>query len=379
MDRIPLVNLKRLHDRLGGELQTAIEGVLKRGDFILGSEVEAFEREFAAYCDAEHCVGVASGLDALVLALKGCGVGPGDEVITAANSFIATALAIHHAEATPVLVDHDPGTHNLDPRRIAAAITKRTKAIIPVHLYGQPADMDAIHAMAGEHGLTVIEDAAQAHGATYRGRRCGSLARAAAFSFYPGKNLGALGDGGAVVTDDDELADWLRAARNYGAKEKYRHTIAGWNSRLDTVQAAVLRVKLRNLDAMNARRREAAELYRSLLAGAGAMLPSDLLHVESVHHLFVIRVKGRDELLKHLHDRGIGAGVHYPVPIHRQVAMGRRCVVPYSMPCADAFCDEIISLPLCSEITDSEIRKVAGEVARFVGARSESARASHVR
>ncbi len=359
---IPLVNLQRQHEELGDELRDAIDRVIERGDFILGSEVESFEEEFAAYCEVKHCVAVASGLDALTLTMKGLGIGPGDEVITAGNTFVATALAIKQAGAIPVLVDHDPDTYNLDPRRLPAAITSRTKAIVPVHLYGQPADMDAIRMIADEHGLFVIEDACQAHGARYKGRRCGSLGSAAAFSFYPGKNLGAMGDGGAVVTDDDELAEWLRAARNYGSTVKNRHTIRGVNSRLDTMQAAVLRVKLRYLDAWNATRRWLAAQYGELLAESEVILPGEREDVEHVYHLFVIRTRHRDALLTQLHERGIGAGIHYPTPIHRQVAFGRGCITQDPLANTDTFCDELLSLPMCPFLTLDNVETAAGEV-----------------
>ena len=363
---IPLVNLKRQHDTLYREIRTAINKAIAAGDFILGSEVQAFEAEFAAYCEAKHCIGVGSGLDALTLTMKGLDVGPGDEVITTANTFIATALAIHHTGATPVLVDHDPATYNLDPRRIAAAITSRTKAILPVHLYGQPADMDLIQTIADEHGLLVIEDAAQAHGARYKGRRCGHLGRAACFSFYPGKNLGGFGDGGAIVTDDDEFADWIRAARNYGSTVKHQHTVAGFNSRLDNIQAAVLRVKLRYLDDWNSRRRQLAARYRELLAGTNLILPTERNDVDHVYHLFVVRCQQRDALLQHLNKKGIGAGLHYPIPIHRQVGMSARCLVPRPLVYSDRFCDQLLSLPICPYLSDSEIETVAAEVTDFI-------------
>jgi len=360
---IPLVNIRAQHEDLQDEISAALHDVLERGDFILGTEVTSFENEFAAFCGAKHCVGVGSGLDALTLTLVGLGIGRGDEVITVANTFVATALAIHHAGATVVLVDHDPATHTLDPRKLSAAITSRTKAILPVHLYGQPADMDTISTIAREHGLIVIEDAAQAHGACYKGRRCGTLGRAAAFSFYPGKNLGAMGDAGAVVTDDDQLADWLRTARNYGSRVKYRHTIRGYNSRLDTLQAAVLRVKLRYLDAWNHARRRLAGRYTEALAETPVVLPVTSPDVEHVFHLFVIRCGDRDALLAHLHARGIQAGIHYPLPIHRQVAFGRGCVVPRPLTHAAQFGDELLSLPICPYLSDTSLDEIV-EVVR---------------
>lgn len=356
--KIPLVNLKRQHDALATEIRAAMDRVVETGDFILGREVTAFENEFAAYCGAKHCVGVGNGLDALTIALKAVGVGPGGEVITVANTFVATALAIHHAGATPVLVDHDPETYNLDPRRLSAAITQRTKAILPVHLFGQPADMDAINAIADEHGLTVIEDACQAHGSRYKGRRAGTLGRVAAFSFYPGKNLGALGDAGAIVTDDDALADGIRAVRNYGSRVKYHHTVRGFNSRLDSLQAAVLRVKLRHLDAWNETRRQRAAQYRELLAETDLVLPAVSDDVEHVFHLFAVECHDRDTVLQTLRDQGIDAGIHYPIPIHLQPAFGEHCIIPRPLPEAERSSQEILSLPLCPFITESEVDTV---------------------
>ena len=360
---IPLVNLQQQHDELYDEVRNAIDRVIDRSDFILGSEVEAFEEEFAAYCEAKHCIGVGSGLDALTLAMRGLGIGQSDEVITPANTFVATALAIKQTGATPVLVDHDPDTYNLDPRRLSAAITPRTKAILPVHLYGHPADMDPIQTIANEHSLLVIEDACQAHGARYKGRRCGSMGRAAAFSFYPGKNLGAMGDGGAVVTDDDSLAEWIRAARNYGSTVKHRHAIRGVNSRLDNIQAAVLRVKLRYLDEWNQTRRWLASEYCKLLGGSDVILPTERDDVEHVYHLFVIRHLERDGLLEHLLRRGVKAAIHYPVPIHRQVALGRACLVPSPVTYTDTFCDQLLSLPMCPYLALGDVESVAHEVA----------------
>jgi dTDP-4-amino-4,6-dideoxygalactose transaminase len=367
MTTIPLVNLSRAHDELAEEIRGALDGVVRKSDFVLGAEVEAFEREFAAYCGAAHCVGVASGLDALSLSLAGLGIGPGDEVVTVANTFAATALAIERVGAAPVLVDPDPGTYNLDPRRLTAAITRRTKAILPVHLYGAPAEMDSIQAIADEHGLLIIEDACQAHGAKYRGRRCGSMGRAAAFSFYPSKNLGAWGDGGAVTTNDEDLADWMRTARNYGSPKKYHHEFAGWNSRLDGLQAAVLRVKLRHLDPWNDRRRQTASLYRQLLRDADLVLPVESTDCEHVYHLFVVRVRCRDEVLIRLQQRGIGAGIHYPLPIHAQNAFRRNARIPRSLEQAERACQEILSLPICPFTSDSEIEAVAEAVRETLG------------
>ncbi len=359
---VPLVDLRTQHEELHDEMHEAIQSVIDRADFILGTEVGAFEKEFAEFCGAKHCIGVGSGLDALTLTMSGLGIGTDDEVITTANTFIATALAIKHTGATPVFVDHDPDTYALDPRNLSAAITSRTKAIVPVHLYGHPADMDAIRTVADEHGLIVVEDAAQAHGASYKGRRCGCLGQAAAFSFYPGKNLGAIGDAGAVVTNDDNLAHWLRAARNYGSAAKYRHTVRGHNSRLDSVHAAVLRVKLRYLDEWNARRRWLAAQYCELLNDAGVSLPTERDGVEHVYHLFVVRCDHRNAVLDRLHDRGIGAGIHYPIPIHRQVAFGRGCIVPRPLRITESYADQLLSLPMCPFLTLDQLETVAEEL-----------------
>lgn len=360
---IPLVNLPRQHEEMYDVLRDAIEGVIERGDFVLGQDVEAFEREFADYCEVKHCIGVGSGLDALTLALMGLGIGPGDEVITVANTFIATAIAVRRAGATPVLIDHDPETYTMDPRRIFAAITSRTRAILPVHLYGHAADMDAIRTIADEHGIVVVEDACQAHGARYKGRRCGSMGDAAAFSFYPGKNLGAMGDGGAIVTDRDELAAWLRAARNYGSTVKHRHTIPGINSRLDTMQAAVLRVKLRELDEWNDRRRWLASRYCELLADLdGVVLPTESPDVEHAYHLFVIRCPQRDLLLKHLKAHGVDAGIHYPIPIHRQGDAAGGYVALHPLPNTESSCDALLSLPICPYLSEDDLESVVEHV-----------------
>ncbi len=368
---IPLINLQRQHEQLRDVIHFAIDNVMDRNDYILGSEVDAFEKEFAAYCGVKHCIGVANGLDALTLALRGCGVQNGDEVIVPANTFIATALAIQQAGAIPVLVDHDQSTYNIDPRKISAAITSRTKAIMPVHLYGQPADMDAINAVASEHNLTVIEDACQAHGARYHGKRCGTLARAAAFSFYPAKNLGAMGDGGALVTDDDELADWARTARNYGSKIKYKHTTRGWNSRLDTIQAAVLRIKLRHLDQWNERRRRLAAKYRELLSSFETILPAEMKGAEHVYHLFVIRSAHRDQLMEHLKTQGISTQIHYPIPIHRQAAFSKGCMPSGTLSNTESMCEEILSLPLCPFTKETEVEYVATQIQRFAHSNAE--------
>jgi len=350
---IPLVNLERMHVALNDEIEAAVKAAIERGDFILGSEVRAFEEEFAAYCETKHCVTVANGLDALTLALKGLG------------AHVATAMAVHQTGAMPVLVDYDPSTYNLDVRQLASAISSQTKGIIPVHLYGQPADMATIQAFAEEHNLLVIEDAAQAHGARYQGRRVGGVGRAGCFSFYPGKNLGAMGDGGAIVTNEDSLARWLREARNYGLRSKDNHAIRGWNSRLDNIQAAVLRVKLRYLDQWNETRRQLAEKYLELLTDSTVTLPEQREDVEHVWHLFVVRSKQRDALAKHLGELGIETGVHYPMPIHRQLAFSRRCIIPRPLRNAEKYAEQLLSLPLCPFLEQKEQETIAGEIREF--------------
>jgi dTDP-4-amino-4,6-dideoxygalactose transaminase len=326
--------------------------------------VEAFEQAFATYCGAQHGVGVASGTAAVHLALLACGIGAGDEVITSPHTFIATVEAICRSGAAPVFVDIDPATFNLDPYRLEAAISPRTKAIIPVHLYGRPVDMDAILAAARRHGLRVIEDAAQAHGARYRQRRVGAFGDAGCFSFYPGKNLGAYGDGGMVVTDDATIAARVRTLRDHGRSGKYEHATLGFGERLDALQAAVLGVKLRYLDEWNARRRRAAARYCDLLANAGIALPTSADDAESVYHLFVVRVPERDRILSALQAVGIGAGIHYPVPVHRQAACAHLGYARGAFPHAERAAHEVLSLPLYPEITDAQLREVSNALTR---------------
>lgn len=367
---IPLVDLQVQYRALSEEINRAVQAVMERGDFILGSEVSAFEEEFAAYCGARYAVGLANGTDALHLCLRACGIGRGDEVITAANSFIASASAISFTGATPVFADVDPRTCTIAPRAIEAAITPRTRAIVPVHLYGHPADMDPILAIARRHGLIVVEDACQAHGAEYKGRRVGSLGDAAAFSFYPGKNLGAYGDGGAATTNDPDVAERLRMLRNYGQRVKYQHDFLAFNSRLDTLQAAILRVKLRYLDAWNERRRQAAALYTARLAPQGVSTPCVSPDVQHVFHLYVIRWRERDALLHALNRQGIGAGIHYPVPIPQQKAYCGLGYQPGDFPVTEALCREVLSLPIFPEITPEQIEAVCAAVTAFLQADS---------
>jgi dTDP-4-amino-4,6-dideoxygalactose transaminase len=353
---VPFLDLKGINLRFKDEMHAALERVLQSGWFILGKEVEAFEKEFAAYCGVKHCVGLGNGLEALHLVLRAWNIGPGDEVIVPSNTYIATWLAVTYAGATPVPVEPDPATHNLDPARLAAAITPRTRAILPVHLYGHAADMDAIMAIAAEHGLKVLEDAAQAHGALCRGRKAGGLGHAAGFSFYPGKNLGALGDAGAVTTNDDALADKVRMLRNYGSKVKYHNEEKGFNSRLDELQAAFLRVRLKALDADNASRREIAAAYLSGLAGADLVLPEAPPWADPVWHLFVVRTKSRDAMQKRLKDAGVDTLIHYPVPPHHQPAY--REMNGLSLPLAERLAAEVLSLPLTPHMPREDVEKV---------------------
>jgi dTDP-4-amino-4,6-dideoxygalactose transaminase len=357
---IAFLDLKRLNAAHDEAIRAGINRVLDSGWYILGAEIDAFEREFADYCGARHCIGVADGLDALSLILRAFGIGPGDEVLVPSNTFIATWLAVSAVGATPVPVEPRPGTHNLDPERLAAAITPRTRAVMPVHLYGQPCEMDAINALAERHGLKVIEDAAQAHGARFGGRRAGSLGHAAGFSFYPGKNLGALGDGGAITTSDDALAAKLRLLRNYGSTVKYRHEVQGVNSRLDEMQAAVLRAKLPALDADNAARARVATRYREALAGVDVVLPEVAAGAEPVWHLFVIRTTRRAEVQAALTAAGIGHLVHYPLACHQQPAYAGQ---PWpSLPIAEAFQHEVLSLPIAPYLTLEDVDRVAAVV-----------------
>jgi dTDP-4-amino-4,6-dideoxygalactose transaminase len=356
---IPLVDLKAQYRTIAAEVGAAMQEVLDRTCFILGPPLEAFEKAFAAYCQAKHCIGVASGTDAIHLMLRAAGVGPGDEVLVPAMTFVATALGVTQADAEPVLVDVKPTDALMDPSAVDAAITPRTKAILAVHLYGRCADMDALRAIADHRGLLLFEDAAQAHGAEYRGRRAGSLARAAAFSFYPGKNLGAYGDGGAITTDDDALADRLRLLRNWGSRRKYYHEEFGLNSRLDTLQAAILNVKLKYLDDWNAARRRHAAAYDRLLASHDQYYrPQDDPADKPVYHLYVLRCRQRDAKLTRLEARGIAAGIHYPFPLHRLQAYRHLDRAGSAFPHAEALAAECLSLPMYPELTADQIAQV---------------------
>jgi dTDP-4-amino-4,6-dideoxygalactose transaminase len=348
------------------ELEEAFRRVMESGWYVLGSEVESFEEEFAAYCGSRHCIGVGNGLDALHLILRAYRIGPGDEVIVPSNTYIATWLAVTYCGARPIPVEPVDSTYNLDPQRILDAITPRTKAIMAVHLYGQPADMDAINAIALQHGLKVIEDAAQAHGAQYKGVRTGNLADAAGFSFYPGKNLGALGDGGAVTTNDDDLARQIRMLRNYGSEIKYQNEVKGFNTRLDELQAAFLRVKLKHLDTWNSMRNRLAAAYLERLAEVDLILPTVPQWVEPVWHLFVIRSTRRDLLEKELQHAGVSTMIHYPVPPHLQPAYSRDGYRPGDFPIAEKIHREVLSLPMFPALTDQDVAYISSTISTSV-------------
>lgn len=358
--KVPFLDLGQHHEPLRGELLAAIATVLDASAFAGGPFVAAFERDWAAYCGALEAVGVGNGTDALWLALLACGVRPGDEVVTAPNSFIATAEAISLCGATPVFVDVVEDYHTMNPALLEAALTPRTRAIIPVHLYGQCADMDPILEIARRHALPVIEDACQAHGAEYKGRKAGTIGTAGAFSFYPGKNLGALGEGGAVTTNDPEIAARMRVLREHGQASKYHHDVIGWNARLDGIQGAVLSVKLRHLEHANAARREAAALYCRLLADLPAVrLPAAAPYSTHNYHLFVVRTAGRDRVLRTLADKGIQCGVHYPRPIHLQAAYAFLGLGAGSFPVSERCANDVLSLPMFPELGAERVARVA--------------------
>jgi len=365
MRQVPFLDLAALHATVQEELDAAWRKVMARSQFILGDEVAAFEDEFATYCEAQHCIGVGNGLDAITLILRALGIGPGDEVIVPSMTFIATWLAVSETGATPVPAEPTEGLFNIDPAAVEARVTARTRAILPVHLYGQPAAMEPLARVARRYGLALIEDAAQAHGARHRGRRVGSLGTAAAFSFYPGKNLGALGDGGAVVTSDAALADKIRRLRNYGSTRKYRHEDRGVNSRLDELQAAFLRVKLRHLDPWNAARKASAERYFAALAGRDLQLPRVDDAVDPVWHLFAVCSDRRDALRAHLAARGVDTVIHYPVPPHLQGAYRGLGWAEGSLPVAERLSREVLSLPMGPTLDTEQLAAVAGAIESF--------------
>ena len=356
---IPLLDLKAQYQSIKQEMDAAVLRVLENAQFILGPEVAAFEKEFAAYIGASEAIGLNSGTSALHLALLAAGIGPGDEVITVPFTFIATTAAIVYAGATPVFVDIEPATFNMNVEQIEAAITPRTKAIMPVHLFGQPAEMDAIMRIARQHGLVVIEDAAQSHGAEYKGRRAGSIGDMGCFSFYPGKNLGACGEGGAVVTSNPELAHKIRILRDWGCEKKYIHELKGYNYRMEGMQGAVLRVKLRHLEAWTEARRAHAAQYQSLLADSGVTLPVALPHVRHVFHVYTIRTKNRAALRAELERAEIQTGIHYPLPVHLQPAHADLNYSRGAFPVAEQACEEVLALPIYPEMTGAQLEYVA--------------------
>lgn len=362
MSSIPFLDLKTPYLELQEEFDSAYRRVMASGWYLLGQELEAFEHEFAVYCNARHCIGVGNGLDALHIILRALGIGPGDEVIVPANTYIATWLAVSYVGATPVPVEPDDKTFNLDPDRIEAAITPRTKGILPVHIYGQPADMDPINAIASRYGLKVVEDVAQAHGARYKGRRVGALGDAGGFSFYPGKNLGAFGDGGAIITNDDDIAAQAKSLRNYGSVVKYHNDVQGFNSRLDEIQAAMLRVKLKYLDEWNNRRAGVAAIYGEALSGIPLSLPFVPVWAEPVWHLFVVRSTMRKELQLHLAQKGIGTLIHYPIPPHLQKAYSELGHCSGSFPVTEQMAGEVLSLPIGPHLNSGELDKVVAAI-----------------
>jgi dTDP-3-amino-3,4,6-trideoxy-alpha-D-glucose transaminase len=362
---VPFLDLRALHAELQDELDAAALRVLRSDRVLLGRELEGFESAWAAAVGAASAVGVGSGLDALVLALRALDVGPGNEVVVPAHTFVATWLAVLHVGATPVPVDVSPETGTWDVDAVAAAVGPRTRALLPVHLYGHPVDLDPLLELAGRHGLAVLDDAAQAHGARYRGRPVGGLTHLTAWSFYPGKNLGALGDGGAVTTSDPALDRRLRSLRNYGSTEKYVHTEVGWNSRLDELQAAFLSVKMARLDAHNARRARVAARYAEELADTGLLLPATAAGTAPVWHLYVVRTPARDALREHLAARGVETGIHYPVPCHRQPAFAGSSLADLALPGAETLAREVLSLPMGPHLSDPDQDRVVTAIKEF--------------
>jgi dTDP-4-amino-4,6-dideoxygalactose transaminase len=365
---VPFVDLPSQHRTLQHELSEAIQRVMERADFALGKEVAEFEEEFAEFCGTRYAVGVDSGLAALELGLRALGIGPGDEVILPAHTFVATAAAVTFAGARPVLVDVEPATYNLDVSQVEAAITPRTKGIVPVHLYGLPANMDPILRLAEEHGLVVVEDACQAHGAHYNGSCAGSMGHAGAFSFYPTKNLGACGDAGILVTNDATVAEQVRAMRNCGQRAKYLHELPPFNHRMDTLQAAVLRVKLGHLPGWIEARRRNAAMYTELLAGSHVLTPLETPGATHVYHLYVVQSSQRDALQAYLREQGIGTAIHYPIPIHLQPFYAGDGFRRGQFPVTERVCDVVLSLPMFPEMTAEQVQYVAGSVLDFGGA-----------
>jgi dTDP-4-amino-4,6-dideoxygalactose transaminase len=368
MNPVPFLDVGATYTELKAEIDAAVARVLESGWYLLGGELEAFEAEWATYVGAKHCIGVANGLEALSLSLRALGIGPGDEVIVPSNTYIATWLAVTHVGATVVPVEPDPRTFNIDPDQVEQAITTRTKVILPVHLYGQSADMAPLLEIAGRRGLHVLEDAAQAHGATYCGSRVGALGDLAGWSFYPGKNLGAFGDAGAVTTNDDALADAVRVLRNYGSRVKYVNERVGFNSRLDELQAAVLRVKLRHLDDWNARRKDVAAGYQRELADCGVLLPVVHGAADPVWHLYVVQAEHRDELQRILNAAGVQTLIHYPVPPHMQDAYRQLAISQEAFPVARRMAKHVLSLPIGPHFSSAQQQRVIDAVSEYVPA-----------
>lgn len=359
---IPFVDLKAQYVSIKDEIDTAIAGVLKSTQFVSGDEVATFESEFAAYSEADYGIAVNSGTSALHLALLAAGIRPGDEVITVPFTFVATVAAICYAGAKPVFVDIDPGAYTIDVTQIEKVITERTRAILPVHLYGQPADMEPILEIAQRYGLAVIEDAAQAHGAEYNGRRVGSIGDLGCFSFYPGKNLGAYGEAGMVVTNNPEYAQNIRMLRDWGQERKYHHVLKGYNYRMDGLQGAILRVKLRHLEAWTQARRSHAARYDELLADSGVKTPTVMPYSHHVYHIYAVRSQQQDALQQMLHQRGIQTGIHYPIPVHLQQAHADLGYRPGDFPCSESVASEVLSLPMYAELSDKQLEIVSATV-----------------
>jgi dTDP-4-amino-4,6-dideoxygalactose transaminase len=364
---VPFFELVTQYRELREEILEGLDRVCRSASFVLGEEVELFEREFADYCGVAHCVALNSGTSALHLALLAAGVQPGDEVVTSPNTFIATAEAISYTGARPVFVDVRPESGNIDPELLGPAITERTRAIVPVHLYGRPAELEPILEVADSRGVALVEDACQAHGARYRGRRVGGFGLAAAFSFYPAKNLGAYGEGGALTTNDDKVAEFARSMRKHGEARRYRHDAVGFNYRMDGFQGAVLRIKLRRLDEWTARRRELAAVYRELLAGAKLELPEDDPDSECVYHLFAVYADGRDSVRAALEERGVGTAIHFPVPVHLQKAYAGLGYARGAYPHTERACDRVLSMPLYPEMPLEHVEYAASVLAEVAG------------
>lgn len=365
MQKIPFVDLNIRHQRIDSDVMEAIDRVLRTSTFILGDEVDAFEEEFAKYCRVKYCVGLDNGTSALELGMRAINIGVGDEVITPVNSFIASSSAISMTGATPVWVDCDSKTYNIDPLKIEKKITKKTKAIMPVHLYGQPSDMKEIVTIAKKHKLFIIEDACQAHGALYGGKPVGSFGAYAAFSFYPGKNLGAFGDAGALLTNDKHVYETVKKMRNYGQSKKYHHDFIAWNRRLDALQAAILRVKLRHLDKWNKQRMKHAHTYNQLLKNEDVVRPYHDSLTLHVYHLYVIRLNGRDRLQKYLNEKGIETGIHYPLPIHLQKAYKHRGGKKGEFPISEGYAPQLLSLPMYPQLSEEKIQFIVNAIKKF--------------